>query len=1258
MTKDLARAILSMIIVTSLLAKAVPLQLNPEPLQGSDWHIETVDSAGDVGKWTSLALDGRGFPHISYRDVTNRDLKFAEWLGTGWQIETTDAIGDVGLFSSIDLDQRGFPHISYHDGGRKDVKYAKWTGTDWSIDFVDQIGDQGDGTSIALDSKDNPHISYGVMSPVFDLKYARWDGTQWLNETIDYKDNVGWYSSIAIDSNDNPHISYDDHTYDNPKYAGWDGSKWNIEIVNDTYILTSGSGLALDSNDNPHVCFARFDDHDAMYASKAGAKWITETVDSADDVGAAISIAVDSQDNPHISYLDLTYDDLKYAYFDGSKWQIETVDSYAMVGWYTDIAIDGDDNPHISYYNWTSGDLKYATKAKLGVDRPPVANAGADQSVDVGVVVQFDGSGSYDPDSDWDNITVDSAGDTGGYVSLALDKNGLPHISYFDFTNRYLKYATWDGFKWTHQVVDLAGHVYPHTSIALDSSGYPHISYNGGDVLKYARWDGTKWINETVDSSRIVGRYGSITLDSSDLPHISYHDWTNKDLKYARWNGSSWNVEVVESVGSVGSFPSIALDGNGLPHISYYDHSHGDLKYAHWDGSAWLNETVDSEKSVGKATSIALDGSDRPMICYQYNSDRDLRLAKWEGSSWFIETVDKFGDLASDTSLTLDGSDNPHIAYNDYSQGDLKLARWDGAGWWIHTVETEGEVGGSSSVAVDENDSPHIAYYDKTNGNLDYVRKGGAGLTYDWDFGDSSPHGSGANPTHVYTFPGSFLVTLTVTDAGGATDSDNCVITAIDSNQPPVADANGPYFVDEGTPLGLDGSGSYDPDNDTLNYRWDLDNDGVWDTVFSPNPAYSHTWLDDGTYNIVIQVRDTHNETDTDSASVIVLDLAPAAGFSWSPEPQDEGSPVQFKDASTSYPDGIVSWSWEFGDGGSSSSKDPTRPYSDNGVYNVKLTVEDDDGSVSSASHEITILNVAPVADAGEDKEDYEVSTFTFNGSFYDPGANDTHQFEWDFDYDGITFDVEATGQSATHTWTDDFDGQIALRVTDDDGGAGIDTALVLVKNVPPTVTLEVLPIEVDAFLRIAGEKWHDVSIELFEDGVLIANGTLVRYPGAPNDQMLDLSNLQFDHSKNYVATVTYTPDDDPINGQPNGANPCWIILRFDDGQELWIHHTFNVNHPDTYVWEVDLTVAILSHGMTFEATAFDPGADELAFHWDFGDGTNATSFYSNGNGTYPVQIVEIINHAFPGSGTYVVVLTVEDDDGGVGTATLTIVIP
>ena len=220
------------------------------------------------------------------------------------------------------------------------------------------------------------------------------------------------------------------------------------------------------------------------------------------------------------------------------------------------------------------------------------------------------------------------------YTSIALDSQGFPHISYYDWTNGDLKYAYKDASGWHIETVDSAGDVGKYTSsIALDSQGFPHISYydNSNDNLKYAYKSASGWHIETVDSEGWVGKYTSIALDSRGWPHISYYDATNKDLKYAYKffnplrQRFEWHIETVDSEGYVGAFTSIALDSNNNPHISYYDDSNDNLKYAYYDGSGWHIETVDSEGDVGSYTSIALDSRGYPHISYYDATNGDLK---------------------------------------------------------------------------------------------------------------------------------------------------------------------------------------------------------------------------------------------------------------------------------------------------------------------------------------------------------------------------------------------------------------------------------------------------------------------------------------------------------------------------------------------------------------------------------------------------------------------------------------------------------
>lgn len=119
-------------------------------------------------------------------------------------------------------------------------------------------------------------------------------------------------------------------------------------------------------------------------------------------------------------------------------------------------------------------------------------------------------------------------------------------------------------------------------------------------------------------------------------------------------------------------------------------------------------------------------------------------------------------------------------------------------------------------------------------------------------------------------------------------------------NQPPTADADGPYTTDEGQNEPLDGTGSSDPNpGDTLSYAWDLDNDGQFDDSTSATPAFTRVGQD-GVFTVRLRVSDGV-ETDTDSTTVTVNNVAPSVSLS-SNAPKDEGSAVTVSGTVTAGP--------------------------------------------------------------------------------------------------------------------------------------------------------------------------------------------------------------------------------------------------------------------------------------------------------------------------------------------------------------------
>lgn len=178
------------------------------------------------------------------------------------------------------------------------------------------------------------------------------------------------------------------------------------------------------------------------------------------------------------------------------------------------------------------------------------------------------------------------------------------------------------------------------------------------------------------------------------------------------------------------------------------------------------------------------------------------------------------------------------------------------------------------------------------------------------------------------------------------------------ANKPPKADFSysptNPTVSD--TVQFTDASG--DPDGSIASWTWEF-GDGGTSTEKSP----SHKYANPGTFTVRLTVTDNKGATDTVAKSVKIFEATvkpPKADFTSSPASPKPGESVKFTDKSTD-PDGsVVSWSWEFGDGATSTEQNPTHAYAKAGSYTVKLTVTDNVGAQDTATKTITVSEGGP----------------------------------------------------------------------------------------------------------------------------------------------------------------------------------------------------------------------------------------------------------------------------------------------------------
>ncbi len=489
-------------------------------------------------------------------------------------------------------------------------------------------------------------------------------------------------------------------------------------------------------------------------------------------------------------------------------------------------------------------------------------------------------------------------------------------------------------------------------------------------------------------------------------------------------------------------------------------------------------------------------------------------------------------------------------------------------------------------------------------------------------------------------------------------------------------------------------------DRDNLQYRWDFGDGNV-----SYGENVNHTYLDNATYDISLKVTDRGGLYDYSNLTVDIYDLTPNCSFEYSPSQPLEGESIDFTDDSSSYPDPMVAWEWNFGDGNVSYGENVNHTYLDDGVYNVTLTVWDDDGSNDSTQIQVSVADRTPtvsftISDSNPFEGKQVILTDTSH-SFPDEIVS----WYWSFG-DGVF----SNHQNPVHTYIENGTYEVELTVTDDDGSENSTSKEIVVEDTTPTVDFEWSPEpderEIVEFQDQSSSYdsivWWNWS---FGDGtystlqapshVYSDNGTYTVQLTVRDDDNSTASKMVnitvhdttpsvmeltvgdgsavFQEDQIVELGVWCQPGNEPIQSYQwdfeLGPNQGFIADRETGLNRTGFRYSDSGLHElAVRVWDSDsyaqktLVIEIVNvvpsakfnyQNITSGEVAFDASFSEdtdndmpyLEFSWNFDDGGGPTEWSPNWTA----------RHSFFNDGKYNVTLKVRDDDGAVGTYSMMI---